>query len=255
LPSFWDCTGAEVAVTDAEACRFMADYYGRRAADVSALGAGEWSRAYAYVLDGREAVIRFGHHVEDFCKDQAMAAHSRAALPVPSVLEIGTAYDGYFAVSERAHGEPLDGLDGPGMRAALPGLLAALDALRDIDVSGTQGYGIWTPDGTGPSPSWAQALLAISEETPRVPGWRAALAASPVGTRPFDQGYARLRELTAGLPGERHVIHGDLVNRNVLVQNSRITAVIDCGNALYGDWLYDGQMPAVRRDSGPPFRS
>ena len=103
------------------------------------LGAGEWSRAYALVLDGREAVIRFGDHVGDFRKDQAMAAHSSAALPVPSVLEIGAAGDGYFAVSERAHGGMLDDLDGPGMRAALPGLLAALDALRDIDVSRDQG--------------------------------------------------------------------------------------------------------------------
>jgi len=47
----------------------------------------------------------------------------------------------YFAVSERAHGELLDALDGDGMRAALPGLLAALDALRAIDTSGTEGYG------------------------------------------------------------------------------------------------------------------
>jgi hygromycin-B 4-O-kinase len=226
-------------VTDAEACRFVAGYYGRRAADVCALGAGEWSRAYAFVLDGREAVIRFGQHVEDFRKDQSMAAHSCAALPVPAVMEIAAAGDGYFAVSERAHGELLDGLDGPGMRAALPGLLAALDALRDIDVSGTEGYGIWTPDGTGPAPGWARALLAISGETPRVPGWRAALAASPVGTRPFDQAYDRLRELADGLPDERHVIHGDLLYRDVLVQGPRITAVIDWGNALYGDWLYD----------------
>jgi hygromycin-B 4-O-kinase len=34
-------------------------------------------------------------------------------------------------------------------------------------------------------------------------------------------------------------VHGDLINRNVLVQGSRIIAVIDWGNALYGDWLYD----------------
>jgi hygromycin-B 4-O-kinase len=228
-----------VPVTDAEACRFVADHYGGRAADVRALGAGAWSLAYAFILDGHEAVIRLGQHVEDFRKDQVMAAHSCAALPVPAVLEIGSADDGYFAVSQRAHGDPLDGLDGPGMRAALPSLFAALDSLRDIDVSRTQGYGIWTPDRTGPSPNWAQALLAISEETPRVPGWRAALAASPVGAAPFDEGYARLRELAEGLPAERHVIHGDLVNRNVLVQDARITAVFDWGNALYGDWLYD----------------
>jgi hygromycin-B 4-O-kinase len=226
-------------VTDAEALRFMAGYYGRRAAEIRVLGAGEWSRAYALVLDGREAVIRFGPHAGDFRKDQVMATHRSAALPVPSVLEIGAAGDGYFAVSERAHGEMLDGLDGPGMRAALPGLLAALDALRDIDVAATSGYGIWTPERTGPAPTWAQALLAISQETPRVPGWRAALAASPVGMAPFDRGYARLRELAQGLPGERRIIHGDLLNRNVLVADSTITAVIDWGNALYGDWLYD----------------
>jgi hygromycin-B 4-O-kinase len=226
-------------ITDAEACRFVAGHYGRRAADIRLLGAGEWSRAYGFVLDGRDTVIRFGDHVEDFRKDQVMAAHSSAALPIPPVIEIGAAGDGYFAVSQRAPGELLDGLDVAGMRAALPGLLAALGALRDIDVSGTEGYGNWAPDRTGPAASWAQALLAISQETARVPGWRAALAASPVGTRPFDQGYARLRELAAGLPDQRNLIHGDLVNRNVLVQRSRITAVIDWGNALYGDWLYD----------------
>lgn len=226
-------------VTDVEASRFVVDHYGRRAADVHLLGAGEWSRAYGFVLDGRPAVIRFGDHVEDFRKDQVMAARSSAALPIPAIIEIGAVGGGYFAVSERAPGQPLDGLDGAGMRAVLPGLLAALDALRAIDVSGTKGYGIWAPDGTGPAASWAQALLAISQETARVPGWRAALAASPVGTGPFDQGYARLRELAEGLRDERRVIHGDLLNRNVLVQAQRITAVIDWGNALYGDWLYD----------------
>ena len=226
-------------VTDAEARLFVAEYYGRRATDLRALGAGEWSRAYALVLDGQEAVVRFGDYVEDFHKDQVMAARSCVALPIPAVIEIGAASGGYFAVSERAPGQLLDSLDGPGMRAALPGLLAALDALRAIDVSGTKGYGIWAPDGTAPSASWAQALLAISQETARVPGWRAALAASPVGTARFDLGYARLRELAEGLPGERRIIHGDLVNRNVLVQGRQITAVIDWGNALYGDWLYD----------------
>jgi hypothetical protein len=33
-------------MTDAAACRFVAGYYGSRAADVHGLGTGEWSRAY-----------------------------------------------------------------------------------------------------------------------------------------------------------------------------------------------------------------
>ena len=34
-------------------------------------------------------------------------------------------------------------------------------------------------------------------------------------------------------------MHGDLANRNVLVQGPDIRAVIDWGNSLYGDYLYD----------------
>lgn len=41
---------------------------------------------------------------------------------------------------------------------------------------------------------------------------------------PSGQGYARLRELAQALPGERHTIHGDLLNRNVLVADLKITA-------------------------------
>ena len=65
-------------------------------------------------------------------------------------------------MSEFAPGVPLDGLDSAGIRAAL---LAALDAIRAIDASGTEGYGIWAPDGTGPAASWAQALLGANQET------------------------------------------------------------------------------------------
>ena len=236
-----------MSLTDAGACRFVAGHYGRRAAGMRLLGAGEWSRAYGFVLDGRDVVIRFGDHVEDFRKDQVMAAHSSAALPIPAVIETGAAGDGYFAVSERAPGELLDGLDGAGMRVVLPGLLAALDAVRDIDVSGTQGYGIWTPDGTGPAASWAQALLAISQETARVRGWRAALAASPAGIRPFDQGYARLRKLAAGLPDQRHVIHGDLGTSAAGHQPGNAARSRLAGRA--------GRVPGRRRPVRPRLRA
>jgi hygromycin-B 4-O-kinase len=224
---------------EAAARRFAGARYGQRASGLRALGAGEWSRAYALVLDGLDRVIRFGPYAEDFRKDSVMAAHGGPALPVPAVIDIGPAGDGYFAVSERAHGEALDDLDGAGMRAALPGLLGALDAIAAVDVAGGQGYGIWAPDGTGPEATWADALLAVSQESERVRGWRAALAASPVGVGQFDRAHARLRELAGDLRGQRHLIHGDLLNRNVLVRGERITAVLDWGNAMYGDWLYD----------------
>ncbi|HEX7993530.1 MAG TPA: phosphotransferase [Streptosporangiaceae bacterium] len=217
----------------------MAKRYGSRARDLRDLGAGEWSRAYAFGLDGREHVIRFGAHVEDFRKDAAMAEHSCAALPIPGVSEIGSAGEGYFAVSERVSGQLLDQIDGAAMGAVLPSLLATLDAIAAVDVAGGQGYGIWAPSGFAAAASWPEALLAVSQETARVPGWRARLAASPTGAAPFDRAFARLGGLVSGLNVPRRLIHGDLLNRNVLVRDDQIAAVIDWGNALYGDALYD----------------
>lgn len=224
---------------ETEAQFFVATRYGRRASRLRLLGAGEWSQAFAFTLDGRQSVIRFGRHGVDFLKDQVMAAYSSADLPVPAVRETGRAADGYFAVSDRAPGRLLNDLDGVAMRAALPGLLRALDALRAVKIPGVDGYGIWAPGGAASAATWPQALLAVSQETARVPGWRTALAASPIGPSAFGVGYARLQELVTGLPQSRHVIHGDLANRNVLAEGTRITAVIDWGNALYGDYLYD----------------
>jgi hypothetical protein len=55
---------------------------------------------------------------------------------VPEVLEIGTALDGYFAISSRARGRPLESLDADAWRAVLPSLFGALDAMRAIDIAG-----------------------------------------------------------------------------------------------------------------------
>lgn len=222
-----------------EAAQFVLAHYGDRASTPEVVGAGEWSQAYAFILDGDEAVIRFGQHGDDFAKDAFMGNIATTALPIPKVLEVGEALDGYFAVSERRHGEFLDALDGAQLRAVLPSLLTTLDAIREVDISASSGFGGWSPDRRGPHDGWADALLSIGEDRPRLGSWRSALEQSPVGTESFGLGLARLRELAPALPDERQLIHGDLLNRNVLVTGDEITAVFDWGNAMYGDALYE----------------
>jgi hygromycin-B 4-O-kinase len=227
------------SMPDAGARRFIADRYGDRASGLTLLGAGEWSRAYAFTLDGQAAVARFGAYGDDFAKDQVMARFSTPGLPIPAVTEVGRTAHGYFAVSARAFGMLLDELDEAGLRAVLPSLLRALDAIRDIDVADSAGYGIWAPDTAGPYPSWQAALLSIADDHDRIAGWRRALQTSPAAAQAFAKAHATLQSMAAALPGARHIIHGDLLNRNVLVNGSGISAVIDWGNAAYGDWLYD----------------
>lgn len=210
-----------------------------RATEPQPLAAGAWSQAFELTIDGMEMVLRIGAHGTDFAKDKVAARCAGPNLPVPPVLARGVFDDWQYAISARVHGTGFDDLSAADVALTLPSLLTALDAIGRIDLAGTAGYGIWTPDGRAPYDSWVDALLAIGTETARVPGWRAALADSEIALGPVEAGLARLATLGPYLPNERQMIHGDLLSRNVLAADGTVTAVLDWGNALYGDHLYD----------------
>ena len=68
-----------------------------------------WSTAFTLEHEGRRLVARFGRHIEDFRKDERAATLYGLRIPVPRVLEIGEAFDGYvYAISEWMNGERID---------------------------------------------------------------------------------------------------------------------------------------------------
>ena len=215
---------------------FLRGRYGDVAVDgVAELGRGEWSVAYGFRTGGRDLVIRVGAHVEDFETDRR--AHDEYAgpeLPVPEVLEIGECPGvggGFYAISERAWGVDIDSLDADGLRAVLPSLVRALDALRALRAP-------------PPEPGWHEFLLAATADdgNPRTGGWRPALEARPELTARFDEAAAGMPDLVRRVPDDpRWVVHADLFNRNVLAEpaTGRITAVLDWGCTFTGDFLFD----------------
>ena len=227
-------------VSLAEARVFLESRFAVDPANVAVAGNGQWSHAYSYRRGTEHLIIRFGTHVEDFLKDQVAASFTSDALPVPAIHEIGEALGGPYCVSTRAFGTLLDELDEAGVRAVLPALLRGLDAARQIDVSDTNGFGLWG-DRTALHPTWRAFLLDVAVDDPlhRTHGWRERLAASPVGDCGFDAGIERLASLVHACPEERHIVHSDLLNHNVLVAGSELSAVFDWGCSLYGDFLYD----------------
>lgn len=234
-----------VSLDKAEA--FLAGRFGPHVSGTALVGEGHWSRCYGFVLDGRDLVVRFGNHVEDFERDRFAVRFASPSLPVPEMVDlidlaphpIGSAR--WAAVSTRVFGQPLEMLDHDGWRRTLPAVLDLLDATRALDCSATTGYGPWDGVGRGRYRSWHESLRSIAKEAPdaRTPGWRAAIARSPAAEPVFTAGVARLTRLADAAPTERHLIHDDLLNRNVLVADGRITGVFDWGCSAYGDHLYD----------------
>ena len=205
--------------------------------ELTLIGEGEWSRAYAFERDGAEHVLRIGQFRDDFDKDALAVRYANASLPIPRVTEIAEGPDGWYAVSDFVPGTPFDFLDVDQVRAALPHLFDTIEAISSCDISDRHGWGTWDATRNASHHSWPAALLDVAH--PRTPEWRTKLEQSPTGAAPFDDAYECLRELANRIPHPHQLVHGDLFNHNVLIDDSRVSGVIDWGCSLYGDSLYD----------------
>jgi hygromycin-B 4-O-kinase len=221
---------------------FLRERGWRVGSTISPIVHGEWSHAFSFAVDDdAEYVVRFSALDEDFRKDQLAARYATPALPIPRILELGQAFDGFYAISERARGTFVDALDVQQLQRALPSLCAAIDGMRQADVTASAGFGVWDASGRAPHASWRDALLAIGTDTTgsRIAGWRPRLEQSPTSAEPFNVAFERLVKLTADVGNARHLIHADLLNYNVLIEGQHIAAVLDWGAAMYGDWVFD----------------
>lgn len=229
---------AKIGINQAQT--FLADYLGTTPTEVSLIGEGAWSQCFGFRRSDEALVVRFGHYVDDFEKDRRACMYASPALPIPQVLDIGPAFDGYYAISTRAYGVPLECLDPSQWLAIVPAVVSALEAMRTADLSSCSGFGGWGRDGNAAHPSWSDRLLAVNEDTPdqRGHGWKARLTASPQGAEAFAWGYDLLKQVVDdAVP--RCLLHCDLINRNVLVRENQITGVFDWGCSVYGDHLYE----------------
>ena len=230
----------EHAVDVKQAQAFLANHLGTAPSEVVQIGMGAWSQCFGFSWDGQALVIRFGKYVSDFQKDQLAYTYATPDLPIPEVFEIGPASDGYYAISTRVYGVPLESVSAEQWRALVPAVVAALEAMRTADLSTTEGFGGWETDGHAAHSSWSSRLLSVAEDRPdqRGHGWREALATSPQGEAAFEWGLDLLRKV-ADDAVPRSLLHCDLTNRNVLAKGERITGVFDWGCSIYGDHLYD----------------
>lgn len=214
--------------------------YGHDPSEISPLSGGLWSSAFAFREGGRDLVVRFHERRDDLEKDRYAQRWAGGALRTPRILDIGDHDGGGWAISERVVGPRLDDLDASGFQGILPALFATLDALRAADLNGTTGYGLWHGDGNGERPTWRDTLLGESAATD-MRAWRDRIAASPVGASELDAALARMRDLVAFAPEERHLVHNDLLNFNVIAAAEGVV-LLDWGASIYGDFVYDAAL-------------
>ena len=222
--------------------RFLVGRHGGPIESLTPLPGGFWSAAYGYRSEGQDLVLRVGTIPEGFDADREAMAFDAPDLPVPKVLEIGRAFDVGYAISERHHGRFLEDVrpdESPRSTRMLARLLHALRTIEerpDLSVSGQEAV-------LAPHDSWRNFLSGqlVDDGTSRTAGWRAALAERPGLDRLFRSCERRIGERVDACAERRHVVHGDLLYQNVLVNEdaSAVTAVFSWKHSMRGDFLWD----------------
>jgi aminoglycoside phosphotransferase (APT) family kinase protein len=222
---------------------FLATSHGRRVSDLELLPGGFWSAAFGYRVDERDLVVRFGEIGEGFEMDRMAMAFSGPDLPVPDVLDIGEAFGGAYAISVRHHGRFLETIRFDEAAAAGAAIERTLAALRAVP-PGPDAPTAWYPaEGPAQESTWRRWLTdgLVDDPRRRVSGWRQTLAADAYLDSLFRACEARIRELLETCPERRDLVHGDLLNRNVLIAQdaSQVTAVFSWKCSVRGDFLFD----------------
>jgi hygromycin-B 4-O-kinase len=219
---------------------FLNDHLGSKVTAVHFLDEGAWSRCFAFQRNGEDLVIRLGAYVDDFYNDHLAHSFAGPDLPIPNVLEIGENLGGHYAISERVFGVPLESVGSDEWTRLVPAIVSLMEAMRLSDMSQTKGFGGWGTDQAGSCDSWTDHLLSVDQESPemRTFGWKDQLYSSREGRDAFQWGLRLLRQVASDeIP--RTLLHCDLINRNVLVDQDRISGVFDWGCSRYGDHLYE----------------
>ena len=229
-------------VNISQARAFLASYLDAEPSEVALIGEGAWSRCFGFRRGDDELAIRFGNYVDDFRKDQLASAYATPDLPIPEVLDVGQAFDGYYAISRRAHGVPLESLQLTQWLAIVPSVVSAWKPCARPICLPLQGSAVGEQTVKRPCQLVRPSVGSWGRHTGPT---HLRLARTAVGFDPKamrrSPGASSLLERVASDAIPRCLVHCDLINRNVLVLvgDDRISAVFDWGCSLYGDHLYD----------------
>ena len=208
---------------------------------IEQIAEGHISQALGFETnDGSKLVLRIAPHQNDFLADQYAGNVFGQALLVPKVTEIGNfGENSYYCISERVEGVPSNKLSAEEIYAMLPEIHEVFARIFQTDISATNGYGeIDTDTGNAGSDSWKASLVGAIEAK-GIESLRKSTQAVGLDPTLADKFLAQFYNNLTYASEVRRLFHGDLGFDNMLVQDGKVTAIIDWAQMGYGDWMRD----------------
>ncbi|MCX6755778.1 MAG: aminoglycoside phosphotransferase family protein [Candidatus Nomurabacteria bacterium] len=216
---------------------FLRENFDPEIKELEFLKGGESSQAFAFNSKGLDLVARVNKGARSFYKDEYASKYfTKKDLPIPEIIETVKLDDiHYVCISKRALGQTINLLPEEEYQKILPELISILGEINSIDISDSNGFGKWNKDGLGESESWKDFILAVGTHINKDELFNTSFLEKDV----WDKIYSKIEELVEFCPEERFLIHSDYGSNNVVSNNGKITGILDWGESMYGDFIYD----------------
>lgn len=206
---------------------------------VELIGAGMFSKAFAFRCNQQEFVIRFNAYVEDFQKDAFAYQHfASPELPISKVTACDRFSERYyFAITERCAGSTLSKLDSS-IQNILPSLFTTLYAIHTLDVSTYTGWGLTDAAGNGQFVSWEEYLLTFYNQKFSFT-WDQLFDNTCMEREVYEIYFSIIQDCLPFCSTRKYWLHGDFGFDNVMSDGQKITGVLDWAESRLGDFVYD----------------
>ena len=217
---------------------------GRTPQAISQVSSGLISATYECVVPGSTLIAQFtppnmsvGLAVERAFRDRL----ALAGVPLREVVGDGEHEGLKWTVTRKASGRSMASLGPAEYRAALPSAFDTLAAIASVDVSDSIGFGWFGFTGNGSHDTWGEHLGFVADEEPGMffGNWHDLFDTTFLEADRFKHYLSRMMDMLRGLSTPRQLVHGGFGYDNVLIENGRVSAVLDWQDARFGDSLFD----------------
>lgn len=224
----------------------LSQYFSAPITSLMPVEGGQVMRTFAFRMGEQDYIVRFNHDnmLTSNLPKEGYIAHKLASSPVPMppVLYTGRLDELHFVISPKVPGQMVESLTGQEVEQLMPEIMRILDAIHHVDVSETQGYGVFDYQEMSAVASWRGSLAIIAKEEDErdyFGKWYHLFKDTFLERDLFKEIYRKMRDLLDFCPTERFLVHGNYSLRNILTDHGTITAVLDWVDAKYGDFVFD----------------
>ncbi|GCE12892.1 phosphotransferase family protein [Tengunoibacter tsumagoiensis] len=227
----------------------LGQYFSAPITSLTPVEGGQVMRTFTFRVgeqDNQDYIVRFNHDTmltSNLPKEIYIAGKLVVApVPMSPVLYTGRLNELHFAISLKVPGQMVESLIEQEVELLMPEIMRILDAIHHIDVSDTQGYGVFDYRGMSTVSSWQGSLAIIAKEEDErdyFGKWYSLFTDTFLERGLFKDIYWKMRDLLDFCPTERYLVHGNYSLRNILADHGEITAVLDWVDAKYGDFVFD----------------